>query len=46
MARIYIGLSGYSYKAWQGPDRFYPEGLKPADFLRHYAARFDTVELD
>jgi uncharacterized protein YecE (DUF72 family) len=46
MARIYIGLSGYSYKAWQGPDRFYPEKLKPGDFLRHYASRFDTVELD
>jgi uncharacterized protein YecE (DUF72 family) len=46
MARIHIGLSGYSYKPWQGPDRFYPEGLKPANFLRHYAARFETVELD
>lgn len=42
----YIGLSGYSYKAWQGPDRFYPSDIKPTAFLRHYATRYQTVELD
>ena len=42
----YIGLSGYSYKAWQGPDRFYPSDIKPTDFLRYYATRYQTVELD
>jgi uncharacterized protein YecE (DUF72 family) len=46
MARIHIGLSGYSYKPWQGPDRFYPPSLKSAEFLRYYAGRYDTVELD
>src|SRR3989440_4509845 len=46
MARIHIGLSGYSYKPWQGPGRFYPEGLKQAEFLSYYASRYDTVELD
>jgi uncharacterized protein YecE (DUF72 family) len=46
MARIAIGLSGYSYKAWQGPDRFYPPDLKTAGFLSYYAARYRTVELD
>lgn len=46
MARVYIGLSGYSYKAWQGPDRFYPPDIKPAGFLRYYATRYRTVELD
>jgi uncharacterized protein YecE (DUF72 family) len=46
MAHIHIGLSGYSYKPWQGPGRFYPEKLKSAEFLRHYASRFHTVELD
>lgn len=46
MARIYIGLSGYSYKPWQGPDRFYPSDLKPTGFLRYYATRYPTVELD
>jgi len=44
--RIHIGLSGYSYKPWQGPGRFYPAGLKPTEFLRYYADRYNTVELD
>lgn len=42
----YIGLSGYSYKAWRGPHRFYPPDIKPTDFLRYYATRYQTVELD
>ncbi len=42
----YIGLSGYFYKAWQGPDRFYPSDIKSTDFLRYYATRYRTVELD
>ena len=46
MARTHIGLSGYSYKLWQGPGRFYPEGLKQAQFLSYYASRYHTVELD
>ena len=46
MAQAHIGLSGYSYKAWQGVDRFYPPTLKQAGFLGYYASRFDTVELD
>ena len=46
MGTIRIGLSGYSYKAWQGPGRFYPEGLKGTQFLAHYAGRYETVELD
>ena len=46
MARPYIGLSGYSYKPWQGPDRFYPPDIKQAEFLRYYATHYDTVELD
>lgn len=46
MGVIHIGLSGYSYKPWQGPGRFYPEKLKSAEFLRYYASCFKTVELD
>jgi uncharacterized protein YecE (DUF72 family) len=46
MAHIFIGLSGYSYKPWQGPGRFYPKGLKSSEFLRYYATRYRTVELD
>jgi uncharacterized protein YecE (DUF72 family) len=46
MRRIHVGLSGYSYKQWQGPGRFYPEDLKPTEFLAYYAHRYDAVELD
>lgn len=46
MAKMYIGLSGYSYRAWQGPKRFYPPDIKAADFLSYYATRYPTVELD
>lgn len=46
MGRTHIGLSGYSYKPWQGAGRFYPEKLKSTEFLRYYAERFNTVELD
>lgn len=44
--RVLIGLSGYSYTPWQGEGRFYPPRLKQAEFLRHYATRFPTVEMD
>ena len=46
MAYIRIGLSGYSYKPWQGPKRFYPSELKQSEFLEYYATRYGTVELD
>ncbi len=46
MAEIYIGLSGYSYKPWQGEARFYPSTLKQSDFLAYYSTRYRTVELD
>ena len=39
-----MGTSGWSYPSWR--PGFYPEGTKPADFLAHYAGRFDTVELN
>lgn len=41
---IHVGTSGYSFRDWVGP--FYPRGLKPADYLRFYAERFDTVEVN
>ena len=41
---LYVGTSGWSYPSWR-PD-FYPAGTKPADFLRHYAEHFSTVELN
>jgi len=41
---IRVGTSGWSYPSWRGG--FYPDGMQPADFLRFYAGRFDTVELN
>lgn len=41
---IRLGTSSFSSQDWVGP--FYPPGTKPAEFLREYATRFDTVEID
>ncbi len=41
---IKIGTSGWSYPSWR--PEFYPADLQPAEFLRYYATRFDTVELN
>ncbi len=41
---IRIGTSGWSYPSWR--PGFYPADLQPAEFLRFYAERFDTVELN
>src|SRR6266516_4928810 len=40
----YVGASGWSYPSWR-PD-FYPAGSDPKEFLRFYAQRFRTVELN
>jgi uncharacterized protein YecE (DUF72 family) len=44
LAGLYVGTSGWSYPSWK--PGFYPDGTKPADFLRHYADRFRAVELN
>jgi len=41
---LYVGTSGFSYPSWK--PAFYPPDTKPADFLRHYAQRLPTVELN
>lgn len=43
-ARLRIGASSWSAESWEGA--FYPAGTQPADYLAHYAADFDTVEID
>ena len=43
-APVRIGTSGWSYSEWRG--KFYPRGLAANRWLAHYAARFDTVELN
>jgi uncharacterized protein YecE (DUF72 family) len=42
--RLRIGTSGYQYDHWRR--LFYPEGLPPRLWFTHYAATFDTVELN
>ena len=44
MAEIRIGTSGWHYDHWVGP--FYPDHMKPADFLAFYAERFTTAEIN
>lgn len=39
-----IGCSGWSYKHWRGD--FYPQELPSTRWFDHYAAHFDTVELN
>jgi uncharacterized protein YecE (DUF72 family) len=41
---IRIGTSSFSEKDWIGP--FYPKGTHPNDFIKVYAERHDTVEID
>ena len=41
---VRVGTSGWSYPSWR--PGFYPAGAKPEQFLRFYAERFDTVELN
>jgi uncharacterized protein YecE (DUF72 family) len=41
---IRIGASSWTAPSWEGV--FYPAGSRAADWLPHYAARYDTVEVD
>jgi uncharacterized protein YecE (DUF72 family) len=41
---LYVGTSGFSYPSWRGA--FYPAKARPADFLRLYAERLPSVELN
>jgi uncharacterized protein YecE (DUF72 family) len=41
---LYVGASGWSYPSWK--PGFYPAGTDSRDFLRFYAQRFRTVELN
>ncbi len=44
VTRAYVGTSGFSYPTWRGG--FYPPDARPADFLRLYAERLPSVELN
>lgn len=43
-ARLYAGSSGFSYPSWRGS--FYPSDSRPEEFLRRYAERLPSVELN
>ena len=42
--RARVGCSGWQYKHWRGD--FYPADLPQSKWFEHYAARFDTVEIN
>ena len=41
---LYVGTSGFSYTPWRGA--FYPADARPREFLRRYAERLPSVELN
>jgi uncharacterized protein YecE (DUF72 family) len=44
VAHLYAGTSGFAYASWK-PD-FYPAKLSSKDFLKHYAGRLNSVEIN
>src|SRR5262249_23374389 len=44
MAQLFSGTSGFAYATWK-PD-FYPQKLPAKDFLKHYATRLNSVEIN
>jgi uncharacterized protein YecE (DUF72 family) len=44
LAGAHVGTSGWSYPSWK--PGFYPAGTDAKEFLRFYAHRFSTVELN
>lgn len=42
--RLHIGTSGWSYKEWKG--LYYPEKLKPIQYLHFYSQEFKCVEVN
>jgi uncharacterized protein YecE (DUF72 family) len=41
---LYLGTSGYSFPHWKGV--FYPGRIRRADWLRYYALKFNSVEIN
>jgi uncharacterized protein YecE (DUF72 family) len=42
--RAHVGCSGWEYKHWRG--NFYPAGTPRTRWFEHYAATFDSVEIN
>ncbi len=41
---LLVGTSSFTATGW--PGTFYPEGMRPAEYLTYYASKFYTVEID
>lgn len=41
---LFLGTSSFTASGWSGS--FYPVGMKPADYLKFYSTKFQTVEID
>ena len=44
MQKLYLGTIGWSYNFWKG--KFYPNKEVSKDYLKYYAAQFNSVEVD
>jgi uncharacterized protein YecE (DUF72 family) len=44
MQNLFLGTIGFSYDFWKGG--FYPPNTNSKDYLRYYASKFTTVEVD
>lgn len=44
MNKLFVGTSGWNYDHWKGI--FYPDPLRPAEWLQYYAKHFNSVELN
>jgi uncharacterized protein YecE (DUF72 family) len=44
LSGLFIGTSGWSYNHWSGI--FYPEDIKPVQYLEYYITKFHCVELN
>jgi uncharacterized protein YecE (DUF72 family) len=44
MGQLFAGTSGFAYSSWK--PEFYPAKLPAKDFLKHYAARLNAVEIN
>jgi len=43
-AMIYVGTSGFKFDDWKGT--FYPEDLKPKEWLNYYGSQFNCLEVN
>jgi len=41
---LFVGTSGWNYFDWRG--RFYPEDLKPAEYLSYFSRHFSSTEVN